>query len=81
MINRLSTPHNNQTIRTNIFPCKSINLLRFLKDNGLFSEHKYKDAQDNKDCWIFLRTEELNSLLDEWRVIQDIKFNTIHTTK
>lgn len=73
MINKLPnlTPPNSQSsqpnpIRTNIFPCKSIDLMRFLKQNGLRSEHKYKDAYDNKDCWIFLRTDELHSLLDKW---------------
>ena len=63
-------------IRTNIFPCKSINLTRFLKSNGLFSEHKYTDATDQRDCWIFLRTDKLHSLLAEWKEIQNIKFNS-----
>ncbi|OHD25746.1 MAG: hypothetical protein A2Y34_05465 [Spirochaetes bacterium GWC1_27_15] len=71
MYNQNTTP-----IRTNIFPCKSINLVRFLKQNGLLSEHKYTDASDNKDCWIFLRTEKLNSLLAQWKVIQDKRFNS-----
>lgn len=64
------------SIKTNIFPCKSINLVRFLKSNGLFSEHKYTDNIDKRDCWIFLRrTNELNSLLAQWKVIQDKRFN------
>lgn len=62
-------------IRTNIFPCKSINLTRFLKDNGLVSEHKYTDYTDQRDCWIFLRTDKLNYLLAQWKVIQDKRFN------
>lgn len=73
------TPQNiqsKQSIRTNIFPCKSINLTRFLKQNGLLSEHKYTDASDQRDCWIFLRTEKLNSLLAQWKVIQNKKFNS-----
>lgn len=70
---------NTISIRTNVFPCKSINLVRFLKQNGLLSEHKYRDGIDNKDCWIFLRTEKLNSLLAQWKVIQDKKFNTNNT--
>jgi hypothetical protein len=71
IINQLTTP-----IRTNIFPCKSINLTRFLKQNGLLSEHKYTDNVDQRDCWIFLRTEKLNSLLAQWKVIQNKKFNS-----
>lgn len=54
------------SIRTNIFPCKSINLVRFLKQHGLQSEHKYTDAKDHKDCWIFLRTDRLHELLTIW---------------
>jgi hypothetical protein len=51
---------------TNVFPCKSLNLLRFLKENGLQSELKYTDAKDNRDCWVFLRTDKLHELLTEW---------------
>lgn len=77
-MNTLTTPitPNQIPIRTNIFPCKSINLTRFLKQNGLSSEHKYTDASDNRDCWIFLRTDKLNSLLAQWKTIQDKRFNT-----
>lgn len=57
----------NNAIKTNIFPCKSINLMRFIKSKGIQSEHKYTDAKDNKDCWIFIRTKELESILDEWK--------------
>jgi len=67
------------SIKTNIFPCKSINLTRFLKDNGLLSEHKYTDASDKRDCWIFLRTDKLNSLLAQWKVIQDKRFHLNNT--
>jgi len=69
--------NNKSVIRTNVFPCKSINLVRFLKQNGLLSEHKYTDAKDNRDCWIFLRTDKLNLLLAQWKTIQDKKFNPI----
>ncbi len=55
-------------MQSNIFPCKSINLMRYIKANGISSEHKYTDAKDNRDCWIFLRTEQLNRLLDQWRL-------------
>ena len=71
---------NTISIRTNIFPCKSINLTRFLKDNGLVSEHKYTDYQDQRDCWIFLRTDKLNSLLAQWKIIQDKRFNLNSST-
>lgn len=55
-----------QSVKTNVFPCKSINLVRFIKARGIQSEYKFTDAQDNKDCWIFLRTEELGKILKEW---------------
>jgi hypothetical protein len=53
-------------VTTNIFPCKSLNLMRFLKEHGLQSELKYTDAKDNKDCWVFLRNDKLHELLTEW---------------
>jgi hypothetical protein len=56
-------------IRTKIFPCKSINLTNFLKSKGFESEYKITDAKDNRDVWIFLRTEELHKALDEYALI------------
>lgn len=53
-----------------VFPCKSINLLRFLKLKGLKSEHKYTDAKDMKDCWIFIRNASLNMALEEWKILK-----------
>lgn len=61
-----------QIHKTNIFPCKSINLMRFIKSKGILSEHKYTDAEDNKDCWIFLRTPELERVLEEWHLTKPI---------
>lgn len=55
---------------TNVFPCKSINLVRFLKSKGFRSEHKYTDAKDNKDCWIFLRSNKFHAALTEWNNIK-----------
>ena len=80
MNKNMNTMSNKVPIRTNIFPCKSINLVRFLKSNGLFSEHKYTDNADQRDCWIFLRTDKLNQLLSQWKVIQDKRFNTNNNT-
>lgn len=57
-------------VTTNVFPCKSINLVRFLKGNGLLSELKYTDAKDDRDCWVFLRTDRLHELLTEWGKIK-----------
>ena len=53
-------------VKTHVFPCKSINLTRFIKSKGIISEYKFTDAQDNKDCWIFLRTSQLEDILKEW---------------
>lgn len=78
IINLHNNISNNNPIRTNIFPCKSINLVRFLKQNGLSSEYKFTDAKDNKDCWIFLRTNKLHKLLEQWKEIQNIKFGNKH---
>lgn len=55
-----------QKVRTAIFPCKSIPLMDFLKARGFLSEYKVTDAKDNRDVWIFLRTDELHSALDEY---------------
>ena len=56
----------NTVVKTHVFPCKSINLTRFIKSKGIMSEYKFTDAQDNKDCWIFLRTSQLEDVLKEW---------------
>jgi hypothetical protein len=56
----------NEKVRTAIFPCKSIPLMNFLKSKGFRSEYKVKDAKDNRDLWIFLRTDELHKALDEY---------------
>jgi ribosomal protein S8 len=58
--------HKTERITTKIFPCKSINFVRFLKSKGFMSEYKVTDAKDNRDIWIFLRTEELHRALDEY---------------
>ena len=65
-INTTVNTTNPTTIKTHVFPCKSINLTRFIKSKGIISEYKFTDAQDNKDCWIFLRTSQLEDILKEW---------------
>jgi hypothetical protein len=52
---------------TNLFPCKSINLMKFLTSKGIHSEHSYKDANDNKYCWIYIKNNNLKAALDEWK--------------
>lgn len=49
-----------------LFPCKSINLLRFIERSGKKSIYKYIDAEDGRNCWLFLKTDELIKLLEEW---------------
>lgn len=50
-----------------LFPCYSWNLVQFLNSHGL----KYKliglHPDTHKKFWIFIRTEQLNKLLDEWK--------------
>ena len=67
---------NPTTVKTHVFPCKSINLTRFIKSKGIISEYKFTDAQDNKDCWIFLRTSQLEDVLKEWHDTKPTIANT-----
>lgn len=60
-----------EKVRTKVFPCKSIPLMYFLKAKGFPSEYKVTDAKDNKETWIFLRTEELHKALDEYAEIKN----------
>lgn len=55
--------HNNKKI----FPCKSINLLRFIKQNGIEPVYKHTDIIDKKDCWLFIYNENLCNVLTQWR--------------
>lgn len=50
-----------------IFPCKSINLAKFLKSKNIYAIHIYTDIKDNKKCWIFLKDEKLINALTEWQ--------------
>jgi ribosomal protein S8 len=56
----------NEKVRTAIFPCKSISVMNFLKNKGFHSEYKITDAKDNREVWIFLRTDALHAALDEY---------------
>lgn len=49
-----------------IYPCKSINQMRWLKNQGIFSIHKYTDIKDGRDCWLFLQNNELSKALTIW---------------
>ena len=76
-IQNTNTNNNNNEFpsKSNVFPCKSIGLVRFLKANGILSEHKYTDDKDKKDCWIFLRTEQLGELLNQWGIMKQQQQN------
>lgn len=54
------------TIKTRIFPCKSIRLKNFMREHGVLSEHKYIDKEDGKTCWIFVRDITFNLVLSEY---------------
>jgi hypothetical protein len=51
----------------NLFPCYSWNLVQFLKQKGF----KYKliglHPDSHKKFWVYIRTQQLNKSLDEWR--------------
>jgi hypothetical protein len=50
-----------------LFPCYSWNLVKFFDSKGL----KYKliglHPNSLKKFWVYIRTEKLNKLLDEWK--------------
>ena len=46
--------------------CYSMNLKKFLMDNGLRSEWVDTNPKSNILCYKFERTEELNNLLTQW---------------
>jgi hypothetical protein len=51
-----------------IFPCKSVNLVRWLKTQNIYSVHKYKDIEDYKDCWLFIVDDDLTKALLKWKI-------------
>lgn len=55
--------NNNQLI----FPCKSINLVRWLKTKNIYAVHKYTDITDLKECWIYIMNDKLSNALTYWR--------------
>ncbi|WP_297136157.1 hypothetical protein [Terrisporobacter sp.] len=51
-----------------IFKCYSPKLKKFLYDNGLIYDMVCKDIKTDKTCWVYVRCDELNKLLTQWKV-------------
>lgn len=65
--------------KRNLFPCYSPPFKRFLeKEKGILYIDKKKNELVDKTCWYFLKSEEFNDALIEWRIrkIQNNKFYT-----
>jgi len=59
---------NPESIKKEKFYCKSKNLKRFLCEiKNIKYISRYVDKKDKKTVWIFLKTEELNNALAEWK--------------
>ena len=54
---------------TDIFYCYSVNLFRFLKNNGLRYESKYT-TKEGKTCWKYKRTEVFEDLYREFSLLK-----------
>ena len=51
-----------------LFCCYSIPLKDFLKSKGLRYEIKAKNITTDCKFWVYMRNEQLNKALDEWRL-------------
>ena len=59
---------NSETIKEKKFYCKSKNLKKFLCEiKNIKYISRQIDENDKKIVWIFLKTEELNRALLEWK--------------
>lgn len=53
-------------VKATFFSCYSINLLRFLKANGLVPMSKGVNKTTSRTFWVFVMTDELSNLLTIW---------------
>ena len=51
-----------------LFTCYSKNLVHFLKEKGIKYRITGFNVKTNKQFYVFIRTEKLNKVLDEWRI-------------
>lgn len=50
----------------NLYCCYSLNLRNFLYQNGVKYELCALNPNNKNMFWIYIRTEQLNSLLNQW---------------
>lgn len=55
-----------QSNKSKIFPCKSINLNRFLESKEIYCDHEYIDVKDSRICWLYIQNKKLSDALIEW---------------
>lgn len=49
-----------------LFPCYSTPLVKFLKEHGIKYELVGLHPETHKMFWVYIKTEELNKVLQEW---------------
>ena len=54
-------------MQSKYFFCYSINLFRYIRDNGIRYISKGINPSTDRSFWLFERTEQLNKLLSEWK--------------
>ena len=50
-----------------LFPCYSWNLVKFLSNKGFQYKLIGLHPETHKTFWVFIRTEQLNKVLDLWK--------------
>lgn len=53
-------------MNSKLYCCYSLNLRKFLESKGLRYELAALNPNSQKLFWVYMRTEQLDSLLDEW---------------
>lgn len=57
---------NNKKSKTKLYCCYSLNLRKYLYDNGVEYELAAKNPNSDGLFWVYVKTEELDRLLSEW---------------
>jgi hypothetical protein len=53
-------------MNSKLYCCYSLNLRKFLESEGLRYELAALNPNSQKLFWVYMRTEQLDKLLDEW---------------
>lgn len=61
---------NIKVYNNNFFFCYSINLLRYLRNNGIENIAKGINPRTSKTYWMFQRSSLLDSYLNQWKLVK-----------